>query len=70
MKNWETVYQCECGEIYTNGVGIWDDIFFLRPELCYKCGAKKSKFKQLGVAYWKWTPTLLNWTKGEWIYRN
>ena len=66
--NWKTLYKCTCGEIITNGVGKWDDMFFL-SEVCPKCGASKYKFKKLGVGYWKAEPSLLNWFKGRWIMR-
>ncbi len=68
--NWKTIYKCPCGETYTNGVGKWDNLFFLTPELCDKCGKGKLGFKRIGVGYWKWKPTLLDWFKGEWIMRD
>ena len=66
MKNWKTIYKCHCGEIITNGVGKWDDRFFL-PEVCPKCGGTKLGFIKIGIGYWKWTPTLFNWFDGVWV---
>ncbi len=68
-KNWKTLYQCPCGEIYTSGVGKWDTKFFLSPELCTKCGESKDEFEKLGVAYWKSEPTLFHWFRGRWIMK-
>lgn len=65
---WITVYQCECGKFIENGVGKWDDVFFL-PDACSNCGRAKGHFKKLGVAYWTWTPRLFDWFEGTYVYR-
>lgn len=68
-KTWITVYECPCGELIENGVGNFDRKFFLRS-LCPECGRKNDEFENKGVAYWRWTPIILNWFKGAYIFRD
>jgi len=69
MKNWKTIYECKCGELYENGVGKWDTRFFLYPQLCYKCGESNQNFYRKGVAYKEWRPKLFNWFNWVYVYK-
>jgi len=66
---WRQIYQCPCGQqIPGIGTGEWASRFFL-DGVCSECGTSKVKFKDLGVGYWNWKPTLLDWFAGEYVFR-
>ena len=68
MKIWKTIYKCPCGKLLENGTGNFDSVFFLEA-LCPECGENKEKFERIGTAYWKRTPTIRKWFKGEYIFK-